>query len=241
LAEEFREKHLRHARSQGLQVALAVSLYGFSFGALSVALGFSVWQTMVLSLLMFSGASQFAFIGIIASGGLAAAGAAIAAAGMLGVRNGLYALRMSPIIGPGFLKRALAAQLTVDESTAVAVAQADVQSQRHGFWTTAIVLYLGWNATTLLGAIVGDQIGDIRAWGLDAMAAAAFLGLLWPRLQSLEPRAVALGAGVLTLVLIPFVPAGVPILAVAVAAICVALYRHKVEPHRPLRTEGGGS
>jgi predicted branched-subunit amino acid permease len=240
LAEEFREKHLRHARSQGLQVALAVSLYGFSFGALSVALGFSVGQTMVLSLLMFSGASQFAFIGIIASGGLAATGAAIAAAGMLGVRNGLYALRLSPIIGPGFLKRALAAQLTVDESTAVAVAQTDVQAQRQGFWTTAIVLYLGWNATTLLGAIVGDQIGDIKAWGLDAMAAAAFLGLLWPRLQSLEPRAVALGAGVITLVLIPFVPAGVPILAVAVTAIIVALYRHRIEPQRPVRTEGGG-
>lgn len=239
MAEEFTAQHFRQARSQGLQVALAVSLYGFSFGALAVALGFSVWQTMVLSLLMFSGASQFAFIGIIASGGVAAAGAAIAASGMLGVRNGLYALRLSPIIGEGFFKRLVAAQLTVDESTAVAIAQTDLRSQRMGFWTTAIVLYLGWNLTTLLGAIVGDQIGDVRAWGLDAMAAAAFLGLLWPRLSSLEPRSVALGAGVLTLVLIPFVPAGVPILAVAVVAIATALYRHRVDPHKPERTEGG--
>jgi len=238
LAEEFRAKHLRQARSQGIQVALAVSLYGFSFGALAVALGFSVGQTMVLSLLMFSGASQFAFIGIIASGGVAAAGAAIAASGMLGVRNGLYALRLSPIIGPGFAKRALAAQVTVDESTAVAVAQTDVESQRHGFWTTAIVLYVGWNLTTLLGAIVGDQIGDVRAWGLDAMAAAAFLGLVWPRLVAGEPRAIALGAGVITLVLIPVTPAGVPILAVAVTAILTALYRHRVDPHRPERIEG---
>lgn len=239
MAEEFKAKHLRQARSQGLQVALAVSLYGFSFGALAVALGFTVWQTMVLSLLMFSGASQFAFIGIIASGGIQAAGAAIAASGMLGVRNGLYALRLSPIIGPGFAKRSVAAQLTVDESTAVAIAQTDVQSQRMGFWTTAIVLYVGWNLTTLLGALVGDQIGDPRAWGLDAMAAAAFLGLLWPRLEALEPRAVALGAGVITLVMIPIAPAGVPILVVAIVAIVAALYRHRVDPHKPERTEGG--
>jgi len=239
LAEEFSHKHLRQARTQGIQVALAVSLYGFSFGALGVALGFSVWQTMVLSLMMFSGASQFAFIGIMAGGGLQAAGAAIAAAGMLGVRNGLYALRLSQVIGPGFLKRAVAAHLTVDESTAVAVAQTEVKAQRHGFWATAIVLYIGWNLTTLLGAMVGDQIGDIRAWGLDAMAAAAFLGLVWPRIQSFEPRAVALGAGVITIFLIPFAPAGVPILIVAIVAIAVALYRHRVDPHRPERTEGG--
>jgi predicted branched-subunit amino acid permease len=158
---------------------------------------------------------------------------------MLGVRNGLYALRLSPIIGRGFFKRAVAAQLTVDESTAVAIAQTDLRSQRHGFWTTAIVLYVGWNLTTLLGAIVGDQIGDVRAWGLDAVAAAAFLGLLWPRLESFEPRAIALGAGVIALVLIPLVPAGVPILVVAVVAIATAVYRHRVDPHKAERTEGG--
>ena len=135
LAKEFDASHLRKARSQGIQVGLAVSLYGISFGALAVALGFSVPQTAVLSLFMFSGASQFAFIGIIASGGVAAAGAAIASAGLLGVRNSLYALRMSPLVGAGFWKRAAAAQLTIDESTAVAIAQTDTRAARHGFWT----------------------------------------------------------------------------------------------------------
>jgi predicted branched-subunit amino acid permease len=239
LAEEFHAAHLRRARSQGLQVALAVSVYGFSFGALSVVLGFSVWQTMVLSLAMFSGASQFAFIGILAGGGPAATGAAIAAAGMLGARNGLYALRLSPIIGRGLTKRALAAQITVDESTAVAIAQTDLASQRVGFWTTGVALYIGWNATTLLGALVGDQVGDVRAYGLDAVAAAAFLALLWPRLSSREPLAIAVGAAAITIVALPFVPAGVPILIVAVVAIAAALYRHRVAPHRPERTEGG--
>ena len=137
---EFAKKHIRQARSQGIQVGVAVSLYGISFGALSVVLGFSIWQTMVLSLVMFSGASQFAVIGILASGGASAGGAAVATAGLLGIRNGLYALRMSPLVGPGFFTRALAAQLTVDESTAVAISQSDQQSARVGFWTTALVL-----------------------------------------------------------------------------------------------------
>ena len=220
-------------------MALAVALYGFSFGALSVALGFSVWQTVALSSLMFSGASQFAFIGIMAGGGATAAGAAIAASAMLGVRNGLYALRISPIIGNGFWKRAVAAQLTIDESTAVAIAQSDLKSQRVGFWTTGIVLYLGWNLTTLTGALVGDQLGDVRAYGLDAVAAAAFLALLWPRLSNREPVAVALGAAVITVLLIPAVPTGVPILIVAFVAIVAALIRHRQDPHRPERTEGG--
>jgi len=237
---EFSAKHVRKARSQGIQVGLAVSLYGISFGALAVVLGFSVWQTMVLSLVMFSGASQFAVIGILASGGASAGGAAIATAGLLGIRNGLYALRVSPIVGRGFVKRVLAAQLTVDESTAVAISQPDQRSARAGFWTTAVVLYLGWNAATLLGALAGNALGDVSAWGLDAVAAAAFLGLLWPRLVSLEPVVVALGAAVLTLALVPTIPTGFPILIVAVVAIVFALYRHRVAPIEPDRLAAGG-
>ena len=241
MAEEFQQSHNRRARVQGIQVGLAVSLYGISFGALSVALGFSVWQTMVLSLLMFSGASQFAFIGIIGTGGVAAAAAAIASAGLLGIRNGLYALRLSPIIGPGFWKRALAGQLTVDESTAVAVAQSDQESARHGFWMTAVVLYVGWNLATLVGALAGDALGDVRTWGLDAMAAAAFLGLLWPRLTSREPIAIAIAAAAVTVVLLPAVPAGIPVLAAAAVGIALAVYRYRVAPHAPERTEGGSA
>lgn len=226
---------IRRARSQGVQVALAVSLYGVSFGALAVISGFSVAQTMVLSLVMFSGASQFALIGVIATGGAAAGFAAVASAGLLGIRNGLYALRMSPIVGPGALKRLVAAQLTVDESTAVGSAQSSLESNRAGFWTTAILLYTGWNIATLLGALLGDVLGDVRTWGLDAAAAAAFLGLVWPRLQAKEPIAVALAAGLLTAILLPALPAGVPILVVAVLTIVLALIRHRQAPEGPLR------
>ena len=228
---------IRLAKSQGIQVALAVSVSGISFGALAVVSGFSVWHTMVLSLVMFSGASQFALIGIIGTGGLAAWVPAVLTAALLGLRNGLYGLRMSPIIGPGPMKRTLAAQLTVDESTAVGSNQASIEAGRAGFWTAAVALYIGWNLATLAGALLGDVVGDVRAYGLDAAAAAAFLGLVWPRLKEGEPAFVALGAAVLTVVLLPAVPAGIPVLIVAVVAIAAAIWRHRIAPMRPPRSE----
>lgn len=220
----------RLARAHGLQVALAVSLYGVSFGALAVTSGFSIGQTMVLSLVMFSGASQFALIGLIATGGANAGLAAVASAGLLGIRNGLYAVKMSPILAPRGGLRLLAAHLTIDESTAVASAQSTPSAARVGFWTTAVSLFLGWNAMTLVGALLGDILGDVRGYGLDAAAAAAFLGLVWPWLKSGEPVVVAVVAAVLTVAFVPVVPAGVPVLIVAVVAIGFGLYRHAVAP-----------
>jgi predicted branched-subunit amino acid permease len=132
---------------------------------------------------------------------------------------------MSPIIGRGFFRRALAAHLTVDESTAVSTAQETRRAKQHGFWATAFWLYLGWNASTLVGALAGDALGDVKTWGLDAVAAAAFLALLWPRLVSREPVAVAVGAAAVTAVLIPLVPAGVPVLCAAGVGIATALMR----------------
>jgi predicted branched-subunit amino acid permease len=207
-----------------LSVALAVSAYGFSFGALSVAAGLSVWQTCVLSLLMFSGGSQFALIGLVASGGLAAAPTAIAASVLLGARNTLYAIRMSPIIGPGFWRRVAAGWITIDESTAVATAQPDLRSQRLGFWVTGLVIFVGWNLTTLAGALAGNLIGDVKQYGLDAAAAAAFLGLLWPRLTQLQPIVVAVAAVVVATVLTPWLPPGLPIIAAAAVAVVVGLF-----------------
>ena len=207
-----------------LSVAIAVSAYGFSFGALSVAAGLDVWQTCVLSLLMFSGGSQFALIGLIASNGLAAAPSAIAASVLLGSRNTLYAIRMSPIVGPGFWRRFAAGWITIDESTAVATAQPDLRSQRLGFWVTGLVIFVGWNLTTLAGALAGNLIGDVKQYGLDAAAAAAFLGLLWPRLAHLQPIVVAVAAAVVATVLTPWLPPGLPIIAAAGVAVLVGLF-----------------
>lgn len=206
-----------------LGVGIGVSAYGLSFGALSVASGLDVWQTCVLSLLMFSGGSQFALIGVLASGGASAGGAAIASAALLGTRNGLYALRMAPLIGGRWPKKILAAHWTIDESTAVATAQPTLASQRTGFWATGAIIYVGWNLTSLIGALIGDLLGDVSQYGLDAAAAAAFLGLLWPRLKRLQPVVVAVGAAVVAAVLTPWLPPGVPVLMAALVAVVVGL------------------
>lgn len=204
-------------------VGLAVAAYGISFGALAVASGLDVWQTCVLSLFMFSGGSQFALIGVLASGGVAAGPAAITGAALLGVRNSLYSMRMSPIIGGPWWRKLLAAQWTIDETTAVSTAQPTLRGQRAGFWVTGAIIYVGWNLTTFVGAILGDLVGDVRMYGLDAAAAAAFLGLLWPRLKTVQPIAVAIGAAVVAAVLIPWLPPGLPVLAAALVAIVVGI------------------
>lgn len=206
---------------QGLAVALATSAYGISFGALATASGLDVWQTCVLSLLMFTGGSQFAFVGVIGAGGLAAAPAAIASAALLGVRNAAYAMRMSPVLGGGPWRRLLAAPFTIDESTAVSLAQSSPTARRAGFWVTGVAIYVGWNLSTLVGALVGDLLGDPRRYGLDAAAAAAFLALLWPRLRGRQAIAVGAGAAVVAVVLTPALMPGLPVVVAATVAVVV--------------------
>ena len=213
------------ARSQvetmSLGVGIATGLYGISFGALAVAAGLEIWQTQLLSILMFSGGSQFAFIGVVASGGLASLPAAIASAWLLGIRNGFYALQMKPLLGVLGWKTPIAAQFNIDETTGVATAQSNLADTRKGFWLTGLSVFVFWNLLTFAGALLGESIGDPSTYGLDAAAAAAFLGLLWPRLRSLQPIAVAVAAGVIAVVLSPVLPAGLPILIAALSAVVV--------------------
>lgn len=217
------DAEVRRARRDGLGVALATSAYGVSFGALAVASGLDVWQAAVLSLVMFTGGSQFAFVGVVASGGVAALPAAIASAALLGVRNVAYGLRMAPIIGDGIGRRLAAAPFTIDESTAIALASEGTRARRVGFWVTGIGIYVGWNASTVLGALLGDVVGDPRAYGLDAAAAAAFLALLWPRLRRVDAIAVGVVAAVVAAVLLPTAAPGIPVLVAGAVALVVAL------------------
>lgn len=207
--------------TMSIGVGLATGLYGISFGALSTTAGLDVWQTQVLSLLMFSGGSQFAFIGVIAAGGPAAVGAAVVSAWLLGVRNGFYAVRMNPILEAIGFKRLIAAQLTIDESTAVSTGQTSTPQQRLGFWLTGAAVFVFWNSMTLLGAILGNALGDPSVWGLDAAAAAAFLGLLWPRLRERQALAVAALAFLIAVITTPSLPAGVPVILAGIAALVV--------------------
>ncbi len=223
------------AARQGLAVALATSAYGISFGALSVASGLDIWQTCVLSLLMFTGGSQFAFVGVIAAGGVAAAPAAIASSALLGVRNAAYAMRMAPVVAGGPWRKASATHFTIDESVAVGLAQTEPRSRQVGFWVTGVAIWVGWNLSTLLGALLGDVLGDPRAYGLDAAAAAAFLALLWPRLRGRQPLAVAAGAAIVAALLTPWLMPGIPVIAAAGVAIAVGLFDPR--PAKPAATE----
>ena len=205
-----------------MSVAVATGLYGVSFGALAVASGLSVLQTCLLSLLLFSGGSQFALIGILGGGGTV--GAAVAASSLLGLRNALYGLQLAPTMLPAGWRRFAIAQLTIDESTAVAVSQAARPLRRLGFWITGLGVYIGWNLMTLAGALAGNALGDPKRFGLDAAASAAFIALLWPRLRAREPVAIAIVGAVVTTVLIPVLPQGLPVIAAALAGAVVAAF-----------------
>lgn len=206
-----------------LSVSITVGAYGIAFGAASVAAGFSIVQTCLLSLLTFSGASQFALVGVMGSGGSALSG--IATAALLGFRNGLYGLRMSGLLKTRGAKRVLAAHVTIDESTGVALSQESLGSHamRSGFWITGLGVFTFWNLFTLAGAFGAQAMGNPAAWGLDAAVPAAFLGLVWPRITTNSDRILSVAAVALALALTPFVPAGLPIIATAFLALVFGL------------------
>ncbi len=206
-------------KRDSLSLSLAVGAYGTAFGAASVTAHFTILQTCLLSLLTFSGASQFAVIGVLGAGGSAISG--IATATLLGTRNALYGLRMAPILKVRGAKRVVAAQVTIDESTAIATAQKDEADQITGFWHTGFGVFLFWNLFTLLGAVGAKAIGNPSAWGLDAAVPAAFIGLVWPRLIDRKTRVIAAAAVLLSLALVPFTSAGIPIISTALLAIIV--------------------
>ncbi|WP_327318270.1 AzlC family ABC transporter permease [Streptomyces sp. NBC_01235] len=211
-----------------LGVGIAVGLSGFAFGVTSAGSGLSLWQTCALSLLVFTGASQFALVGALAAGGnplTAAAGAFF-----LGVRNAFYGLRLSQSLALPRAVRPFAAHWVIDETAAVSLAQHGRRGARIGFAVTGVSLYVLWNLTTLLGSLGAEAIGETDAWGLDAAGPAVFLALLAPMLKTTAERAVTGLAVLLGLGLLPVLPAGVPVLAAALAAPLV-LYlegRHAV-------------
>ena len=202
-----------------LGIAIASGAYALSFGAIATTSGLSLLQTVSVSLLMFTGASQFALVGIVGSGGSVWAGAATAA--LLGTRNALYGVRLSSLLKVNGLRRFGAAQLVIDESTAMAIARDGENDARFAFWVTGLLLFAFWNLGTLIGALATTALPDPKVLGLDAAPPAAYLALLAPRLRAREPLAIALAAGLVALICIPFVPAGIPLLIVAAL---VALY-----------------
>src|ERR1019366_1791823 len=208
----------RRTLRDALSVALTVGAYGASFRVAGVAAGFTVLQTCLFSLLAFTGASQFAAVGVVAAGG--AGLSAVIAASLLSTRNALYSLQMAPQLEVKGWRRLLAAQITIDESTNVALAQSPQgrAAVRHGFWLTGSGVFLFWNIFTLVGALGAKSLGNPAAWGLDAAVPAAFLGLLWPRLKDARVRIIAGIAAIFSLAMTPLLPSGTPIIATVLVA-----------------------
>jgi predicted branched-subunit amino acid permease len=220
-----------------LAVSVATGAYGISFGAIAVTSGLNVWQACASSLLIFTGASQYALVGVVGAGGAPMSGALTGL--LLGTRNTLYGLRLAPLLGFRGVRRFAGAHLLIDESTAMAINRETPEAARVGFVSTGVGIFLLWNLATLLGALAGDHLGDPRRYGLDAAVGGAFLALLWPRLADIHHRAVALLAAALALSLVSVTPAGIPVLATSVVAFGMGIWTRRTtdatevpsEPH----------
>ena len=204
-------------------MGVATGSYGLSFGALSAAAGLTVPQTCALSLLMFTGASQFALVGVVGAGGGALAGAATAA--LLGVRNGLYGLQLSGLLGVRGVRRLLTAHFVIDESAAMAQGRASAPLARLGFWATGLAVFALWNLATAIGAWGARSLAGPEALGLDVAGPAAFLALLAPRMRGPRAWSVGLVAAVVAVAATPFTPAGTPVLLAALVACLTAVRR----------------
>jgi 4-azaleucine resistance transporter AzlC len=203
-------------------IGLAVGVYAVSYGVLAVSAGMTAAQACVMSMLVFTGASQFAFVGVLAGGGgaLAAMGPAV----VLAARNAAYGLSLAPILRGRLPHRALAAQLVIDETTAMARAQDDPDAARRAFFATGVSVWVCWNLGTLAGAVLGGGLGDPRALGLDAMFPAAFLALLAPQLRRPGAPAAAAAGALIAVVLLPFAPVGVPVIAALAGVVPGVLF-----------------
>jgi 4-azaleucine resistance transporter AzlC len=204
-----------------VSIGVATAVYAVSFGVLSVAAGFSVPQTCVMSVVCFTGASQLTFVSVIAAGGGVAG--ALPPALLLAGRNTLYAVSLKGVLSGSTPKRALRAQVVVDETTAMAHAQPTLASKQRAFDLTAVCLFTAWNIGTLVGALAGGGLGNPRDYGLDAVFPAVFLALLAPQLRGPEAMRAAVAGVLIALALVPIAPAGVPIIASALGAVPVLL------------------
>ncbi|HLF69308.1 MAG TPA: AzlC family ABC transporter permease [Gaiellaceae bacterium] len=203
----------------GVRAALPLTpgpvLFGLSFGVLAEAAGMGASAAVVMSGTTFAGSAQFAAASVLESGGTVAA--AVISAVLLNARYLGMSFAVASIFPGGRARRFLESQLIVDESWAL--------SGRSGRFEwpilvgAGLLLYVLWVSSTAIGTVAGGALGDPSDLGLDAAFAALFLALAWPYLRAREAQQAAALAGVITLVLIPLAPAGVPLVAAAAACL----------------------
>lgn len=205
---------LRQVVSASVTLGAVVGVFGVVFGVGAVSAGGSVLQACVMSLLVFTGASQFTAVSVIDGGGTT--GSALSSAMLLAARNGVYGLTMARHLDGTLGRRLIAAQLTIDESTAMATSQTERRSRSTAFWITGLSVYSFWNLGTLIGAIAGSSI-DPATYGLDAAFPAGFVAMVAPHFSTQNGRLAGVIGALICFVTIPFLPVGLPILCAATA------------------------
>jgi 4-azaleucine resistance transporter AzlC len=207
------------ARDIGL-VCLADCLVGVSYGAIAVSSGFPLWLPMLMSLLVFAGASQFMFIGIVAAGGNPFA--AVLAGLLANARHLPFGFAIGDVLGKRWTARLAGSHLMIDESVAFALAQREAHRRRAAYWACGIGLFACWNLGVVAGAFAGTAISDTDVFGLDAAFPAVLLALVLPSLRDRAARLPVLAGVVVALVATPFLPAGLPVL-LALAGVVVGV------------------
>lgn len=200
----------------GIPFAIAGGLVSLSFGVLARGAGFTPWEALLMSMIVFAGSAQFAAVAIVGAGG--GVGAALAAAAMMNSRFLPMGVALAPSLPGGPLWRALQGQPVVDSSWAVA-ARGDGTFDRHKLFGTTLPQYVTWTAGTIAGAFFGDVLGDPRALGLDAVFPAFFLALLIAELRAGRGASAAALGALIALALVPVAPPGVPVLVASLAAL----------------------
>ena len=210
----------RSIRAQAISIGLAISPFGLAFGALCAESGIGVWEALGFSSIVFGGSSQFAAVSVLADDGTVIA--AITAGLLLNLRSLAFGVSMAPSLKGSLLWRAGVSQLMIDESTAIGSSQATHELRRYGYLWGGLSVFVLWNATTLIGvSVLSEAESLITDLGIDATIPAAFLGLIWNKLENTKHRAVAVIGAITALILIPFTPAGIPVIAAATAIIWV--------------------
>jgi 4-azaleucine resistance transporter AzlC len=208
-------------------VCLADGLVGVSFGAIAVGAGFPIWLPMLLSVVVFAGASQFMFVAIIGAGGNPVA--AVVAGLLVNARHLPFGLAVGDAIGHRILRRIVGSHLIIDESTAFAMSQTDPRRRRAAFWACGLGLFASWNVGVVLGAFGGTLIKSTDALGMDAAFPAVLLALLMPSLRDRATRTAALMGAVIAVGTGLVLPAGLPVL-LALAALPIALLGRRSTP-----------
>lgn len=210
----------RSIRAQAISIGLAISPFGLAFGALCAESGIGVWEALGFSSLVFGGSSQFAAVSVLADDGTVIA--AVTAGLLLNLRSLAFGVSMAPSLKGSLLWRAGASQLMIDESTAIGSSQSTHELRRYGYLWGGLSVFVLWNATTLIGvSVLSEAESLITDLGIDATIPAAFLGLIWNKLENAKHRVVALIGAITALILIPITPAGIPVIAAASAIIWV--------------------